>query len=148
MKKRQYLPTVFFNASVILAGLASPSGGSAKLLKLSKQKQIRGVISEVILDETVRHAEKIGLEKATAQRLILSLFNKIEPPPKQGSVKASAMLVVDEGDAHVLASCRETKAKFLVTLDKKHLLVLQNKVKGVKIISPKQLLEYLSGKIT
>lgn len=134
----------FFNASVILAGLFSPSGGSAKLLKLAKQNQIKGIISEIILDEAVRHANKIGLEKSTVKKLILTIFKSVYPAPQKESVRTSAELVIDEGDAHILASCQETKAEFLVTLDKKHLLILQDKVKSIKILSPKQLLEHLS----
>lgn len=50
-------------------------------------------------------------------------------------------IVIDAGDAHVLASCRETKAQFLVTLDKKHLLILGKKIKWTKIVSPGELIE-------
>jgi predicted nucleic acid-binding protein len=49
--------------------------------------------------------------------------------------------MIDHGDAHVLASCQEHKAEFLVTLDQKHLLILQDKIKAFKIVSPKHLIE-------
>ena len=35
-------------------------------------------------------------------------------------------IVIDDGDAHVLASCEKEKVDFLVTLDKKHLLILKS----------------------
>ncbi len=53
-------------------------------------------------------------------------------------------ITTDYGDAHVLASAISSKCKFLVTLDQKHLLILQNKFEKVKIVSPKQLIEMLS----
>ncbi|MBI5123209.1 hypothetical protein HZA75_05110, partial [Candidatus Roizmanbacteria bacterium] len=46
MEKNLKTPIVFFNASVIIAGFISPTGGSAKLLQWTKENKITGVISE------------------------------------------------------------------------------------------------------
>lgn len=140
-------PLVFFNASVILAGLYSPSGGSAKLLKLIKQKLINGVISEIVFDETVKHASKIRLKKEEVKKLVLTIFSNICPAPKEKTVNRYKKVVIDYGDTHLLASAKEIKADYLVSLDKKHILVLQKKIKEIKIVSPKQLIKKLS-KIT
>lgn len=142
MKQKYSKPKVFFNASVILAGLASPLGGSAKLLKLVKQKRIIGIISEIILDETYRHIGKIRGSKATIEKSVLTLFPSMRSAPNQELVQKFAEIAIDQGDAHVLASTREAGAEFLVTLDKKHLLILQNKIKGIAIVSPGQFLEW------
>ena len=142
MKRKNLKPRVFFNASVILSGLYSPSGGSGKLLTFLKQKRITGLISEIIQNEVLRHAEELALGK-TVETLIPVLFFPIYPAPGLELVKSYSLVIVDQGDAHVLASSHEAHADFLVTLDKKHLLILQNKVKGVKIVSPKELLEWL-----
>ena len=136
-------PIVFFNASVILAGMASKTGGSATLLRMAKQKVIRGAISEIVADEALRHAGKIGRDPSEIRTMISILFPIIAPPPDPTSVIAHAKLVLDPGDAHVLASCQETKARYLVTLDKKHLLIIQDSITWVTIVSPGQLLERL-----
>lgn len=133
--KQKSVPIVFFNASVILAGLHSPIGGSAKLLTLLKQKQIVGVISEIICDETLRH---------TTSTHVFRLFPMILSAPTRDAVEKHSKMVIDPGDAHVLASAHESKADYLVTLDKKHLLVLQKTIKWVKIVSPKELLHFIS----
>lgn len=138
MRKRK-IPIVLFNASVVLAGLKSPFGGSAKLLSWCKNKKIQGLISEVILDEIVRNTSRIGLSREVIKDLG-SLFD-IKIAPQKENVDFFRGIVSDFGDAHVLASCREENADFLVTLDKKHLLVLKNKVKAFKIISPGELIE-------
>lgn len=143
MKRKNLKPKVFFNASVILSGLKSPKGGSGKLLYLTKQKQIIGIISEIILDEALRHAEKIGFEKEVLEQSVLAVFNPIIPAPTSESVKIYEKISLDLGDAHVLASYTESKADFLVTLDKKHLLILQGKIKKVTIVSPGELLGLL-----
>lgn len=136
-------PVVFFNASVILSGLFSPKGGSAKLLYWSKKKMILGIISEIVLDEVLCHASKIKLTQAEAKRKVFTIFSQIVPAPKQTNVNLYKKNVLDYGDTHLLASAKEVKANFLATLDKKHLLVLQKKIKKIKIVSPKQLIEKL-----
>ena len=69
MKKNQKFSKikVLFNASVVLAGLRSPSGGSAKLLDYSEKREIDSCISEIIFDEIIRNAEKIDLTKSYCQ---------------------------------------------------------------------------------
>ena len=54
MQKNINTPTVFFNASVIIAGFISINGVSAKLLGHIKENKIKGIISEIILDEVLR----------------------------------------------------------------------------------------------
>lgn len=146
MAGKAFTPTVFFNASVILAGLFSRSGGSAKLLKWVRQKKITGIISEIVLDEVIRKAPKIRLSAGEAQRLTITTFSQVLPAPEDRKVTAQKRFVFDQDDAHILASAKQARANFLVTLDKKHLLILQNKIKWTKIVSPKQLIETLSAK--
>ena len=133
---------VYFNASVILAGLRSPDGGSGKLMNLVKTGKIIGIISEIILDEVLYHLHKIGVTQSKASRIIENSFAIISPP-KVAIVNEYKSQVVDEGDAHILASCQEAGVEFLVTLDKKHLLILQNRIKAFRITSPKELIKEL-----
>jgi len=133
------IPTVLFNASVILAGLKSPSGGSGKLLSWVKQRKISGVISEPILDEILRNADKIGQNREETQKNLLKLF-EIHPEAKKDTVDKFKKIVVHLGDTHVLASAYEAKVKFLVSLDQKHILALKDKVKDFKIVTPGELI--------
>ena len=144
MRKSSLSPKVFFNASVIIAGLLSPTGGSAQLLKQTKQKQIIGIISEIILDEVLRRSDKLKKSKAEIEKDVKTIFTSIKPAPSTSEVENWQKIVLDRGDAHVLAAAKESQSQFLVTLDKKHLLILQNKIKKFRVVSPKQLIEYLS----
>lgn len=137
-------PKVFFNASVILAGLKSPVGGSGKILSWSKNHKIDGVISEIVADETARHADKIGVKPAYIRLAMKTIFNLILEAPAEKNAAKFSKIVIDPGDAHVLASCHEAKPDFLVTLDKKHLLILQKRIKWIHIVSPGELIEKLS----
>lgn len=137
-------PKVFFNASVILAGLKSPAGGSSKVLGWSKNHKIDGVISEIIADEAARHAARINITPTYIQLTMKGIFSQIQTAPRKENVAKFVKIVIDPGDAHVLASCYKTKANYLVTLDKKHLLILQKKIKWMKIVSPGELIKILS----
>ena len=143
MKKNLKAPIVFFNASVIISGFISVNGGSAKLLKHIKENKIKGIISEIIYDEVMRKSEKTGFSTDEIKRKLFLIFDNIKKAPDENLVKKFNNIVIDLGDSHVLASSVETKADFLVTLDKKHLLILDKKIKGLKIVSPKQLIERL-----
>lgn len=136
-------PKVFFNASVILAGLKSPTGGSGRLLNWSRNQRINGVISEIVADEAVRHANKIGFKPTHIRLAIKTIFRQILEAPAERNVAKFNKIVIDLGDAHILASCYEIKPDFLVTLDKKHLLILQGKIKWMKIVSPGELIARL-----
>lgn len=133
MKLKHYKPLVLFNASVIIAGLYSLSGGSGKILKWVKEKKVIGVISEIILDEVNKHIKNLDLYK---ELLIVS-------PPDGKTVENYLTTVVDPGDAHVLASAKELNVDYLVTHDKKHLLSIKEKIKDFKIVSTKELIEAL-----
>lgn len=145
-KKQQILrKKVLFNASVVLSGINSPRGGSSKVLGWARKKEIGGYISEIILDEVLRHAKKIDFSKKEILKYCLNIFSGVSPVPDENTVKKYQKVVVDEGDAHVLASCEREKAGYLVTLDKKHLLILKGKIKGLKIVTPSEFIK-ASGK--
>ena len=108
-KRKVSKKRIFFNASVILAGFKSPFGGSAKILSWCKSKKIEGLISELVVDEVIRNAQKIGFDYNEISLLIENTFDSFETAPNAEIVK-------------------------------KHLLILQNKIKWVRIVSPAELL--------
>jgi len=128
---------VFFNASVVLAGLHSPSGGSAKVLNWSKKGKIKGIISEVVLDEIRRHADKINLTPKTLEKKIGEFVVILPAPPENIKYRR---IVKDFGDIHLFSSSEEIKVDYLVSLDKKHVLSLVKKIKKFKILSPGELI--------
>lgn len=132
-------PRVLFNASVILAGLYSPSGASGILLSKVKRGEVIGVVSRLIFDEVVRHADKINKGEGRITKELSEIFRDVAYPPTRRIVEKYYSRVTDPGDAHVLASFEEQRCGVLVSLDKKHILVLQNKIKSIMIMSPGQL---------
>lgn len=137
-------PLILFNASVILAGIKSPLGGSGKLLIWSKQKKIDGLASEIIFDEALRNGLRIGVEPERVAQIIQKMGIKICLAPQLSIVDNFKSVVIYFGDAHVLASADENRVDFLVTLDKKHLLILQKDIKQFQIVSPGELIAILN----
>lgn len=132
---------VLFNASVILAGLRSKNGASGELLRLISIGKINGLVSQMIFNEVIRHCEKLDLDPKSVTNQVLSIFEKnITKSPNEKTVEIYSPKVTDPGDAHVLASYIEEDCDALVTLDKKHLLILQGKIKGINIFSPGEFL--------
>ncbi|MFZ5932650.1 MAG: PIN domain-containing protein [Patescibacteria group bacterium] len=142
-RRRSLRPRVLFNASVILAGIKSPKGGSARALRFAKEEKIKGIISEIIFDETLKHADKLNLSKDKVSQRCLRIFKGVILAPAEKKVRKYQRVVVDEGDCHVLASGEESGASFLVTLDKKHLLILKGKIKRFKIVTPGEMIKQL-----
>jgi predicted nucleic acid-binding protein len=142
MKNLERKPIVFFNASVILAGLKSPNGASAKLLNWVKENKIIGIISETVIEEVLKNTNKISLTKEKALKLISQIFLIVKSPNKK-YFSVFKDIVLDEGDIHLFVSAKNVKAHFLASLDKKHILSLKNKIKDFKIVSPKELIEFL-----
>ena len=141
---------VFFDASVIIAALLSPTGGSSQLLKYIKFGKITAITSQTVIEEILEEDKTPRIKKSKTQigqfiadsKLIVRkpiTIDEIEP--YQG--------LVDVEDAHLIAGANLTKCGYLVTLDKKHLLRpdIQKKFLPLKIVSPGELLEELvSGK--
>lgn len=143
MKQKRLLPRVVFNASVLLSALHSPNGGSGELLKLIRRKQLRGIVSETILDEALKHANKIPLTREQLQKEIKRYFPVVLLAPQEKTVSRYLGRMLDHGDTHLFATCEESHATHLVSLDKHHILVLQGKIPHLSIVSPAQLLNSL-----
>ena len=135
---------VFLDASVVIAALLSPGGGSAKLIWFVKEKLIVGIVSQTVIAEVETNSAKIGINKGQIDDFIqdnnILVRRKISPSeiePYLGKV--------DLEDAHLIAGSRLTKCKYLVTLDKKHLLRedIKRKFRPLKIVSPKEMLAEL-----
>lgn len=114
------------------------------MLEWVKAHRINGIISDTIVDEALRHADKISRDKKSLKKEILDIFLHSIPAPQKALVSTYEKDVIDVGDAHVLASCYQSKVDYLVTLDKKHLLILKHVIKNFKIVTPKDLILLIS----
>lgn len=137
---------VYFDASVIIAALLSPKGGSSQLLKFIKLGAITGITSQTVLAEILEEDKPKKLKRSRveieqfiseSELLVIEEITEEEVLPYFSKV--------DKEDAHLIVGADLTKCTHLVTLDKKHLLRedIKKKFLPLQIVSPKELLEEL-----
>jgi len=132
---------VYLDASVIIAALLSPAGGSAKLLEFVKLGIVVGVSSQTVIDEVEAHSLKIRQRPKEIRKFIQE--NSIIVRERIDELELELFKgLIEEEDIHVAAGARLTKCDYLVTLDKKHLLKEEVKkiLKPIKVVAPKEIL--------
>src|SRR5574340_412222 len=114
---------VFFDASVIIAALLSPTGGSALLLKYVKAGKILGIISQTVVNEIL---EEDKIEKFKKSREEIEDFIAKSELVVREEITLEEIREyqnrVDIEDAHLIAGAKLTECAYLVSLDKKHLV--------------------------
>lgn len=137
---------VFFDASVIIAALLSPTGGSSQLFQFIKSGKIVGITSQSVIEEVLEEGKPQKIKKskeeieqfiAISTLMVRKIITMEEIAPYEN--------LVDIEDAHLIAGANLTKCSHLVTLDKKHLLRsdIQKRFLPLAIISPGELLQKL-----
>lgn len=135
---------VFFDASIIIEALLSKTGGSSLLIQYIKMGKIIGITSQTVIGEVLEEdkPKKFKRSREEIERFITQSGLLIREAIAMEEI-APYKDLVDIEDAHLIAGSNLTKCKYLVTLDKKHLLREDIKMRflPLKIVSPKQLLE-------
>lgn len=137
---------VFLDASVILSGLASPTGGSYKILEAGRSKKFGLFASKLVISEVGAHLSKVKVSPFELSKLVENkTIRVVETPPLEFILKFTS-LTLDPNDAHVLAGAVISGSDFLISLDKKHILTRKVKrfLSPIKVFSPRQFWRYLS----
>lgn len=115
-------PRVFLDSSVLISGMASPSGASRAILTLADAELITLVVSEQVLTESERDLrEKLPWALAYYQRVISMAVLEIEPDPSLEEIE-TARRIIHPKDAPILAAAMAAQVDYLVTLDREHFL--------------------------
>jgi predicted nucleic acid-binding protein len=116
-------PRVFFDASVLIAAGASPSGGSVLAAEVCKHGLAKALVTRFVLWEAERnlHAKFPASALVEFYNLVGQLNPEVVPNPSPTEIEAAGG-VVPAKDAHVLAGARAGHATHLLTLDRKHFL--------------------------
>lgn len=132
---------VFFDSSVILAGMLSDRGGSARTLQLAARGELEGWISNLVLLEVMHNLEskfKHDLLPKFLNFLAVSKFKKIDI--KSESELFPYLGITHEKDVHVIAASSISECEFLLTLDRKHLLSISSPL-PFRVLTPGQFLK-------
>lgn len=135
---------VLLDASIFVAAAGSASGGSSLVLEVCRGLHFSAATTHKILLEARRNIRK-KLSPEALLRFYKEIANLkpeiIKPPTKEKLSQYDNVIALK--DRHVLASALESRAAFLITLDRKHF-----KAEGIRqanlpitIMTPKEFLE-------
>lgn len=140
--------TVFLDSSVILSGLSSHTGGSRKLFDAANSKKLKLLTSVSVLEEVAKHLDKIRIEERHLKQLLSGKTIRVVANPKEQIIEKFHRVTPDPDDAHVLAGAVISGARFLLSLDKKHILTprVKKALSPILVQSPKEFWYWLQVK--
>lgn len=112
---------IFIDSSVLFSAAYSPKGHSRDLLLMGTSGEIKIIISNFVLQETIRNLS--GLKKPPLDELNQIVQNaniEFVDATKQSVLDAAKLIVLK--DAPIIAAAKTAKVTMLVSLDKKHIL--------------------------
>ena len=133
--------TLFFDASVLVAGAHSPMGGSALLLDACRLGGFTAQTTFLIILEALHALERdFPQQSLTRFYTYLAEINwELLPVPPEHALQEYTALI-DPQDAHVLAAAVEGESEFLLTLDRRHILACRETVEEaglpIRILRP------------
>lgn len=136
---------VFLDSSVILSGLASPTGGSRKILNIREKGRLQLTATPFVIQEVAKHIPKLGISSDFLKRLLSKKIIRLVPDPPQEIERKLHNLTPDPDDAPILAGAIVNGADVLVSLDKGHILtqLVRKTLAPMKVFSPKEFWDWL-----
>jgi len=136
------LTKVFLDRSVIIAGLASETGGSHRVLALAELGLITPYISEEVTEEVMRNIQK-KLPESIAHFYALFKSLPFVYAVADGKAMKYARTLINEKGAPLLAAAISGKVNWLLSLDKHFLTLDWVENLEFKIASPQVFLNEL-----
>jgi predicted nucleic acid-binding protein len=133
--------TLFFDASVLVAGAHSETGGSALLLEACKLGGFTAQVTSLVVVEATHVLERDFPYRSLARLydLLAGIDWHLLAVPAGERLETYASLI-DAKDIHVLAAAVEGESDFLLTLDRKHILAAAERVEEaglpIQILTP------------
>ena len=118
VRRRQVeVKKIFLDSSVLFSAVNSPTGGSARLFTLKNSKLLTSTLVLTEVERNVR--EKLQTHHLERFFILVEKIRIIEGKPDERLI-AKAKKVIVEKDAAILSEAKRSKARILVTLDRKH----------------------------
>ena len=136
------MPRVCVDTNVWLSGLYSPSGPPGRVVSLALAKRFRLIISAVILAEIEKNLiAKFEVRPKDARNIRRRILQVAEVHEPRGTLQ---VIAENHDDNLILETAVLGKARYLVTGDHEHLLLL-GMFKMTKIIAPAAFLPIVEG---
>jgi predicted nucleic acid-binding protein len=95
----------FFDASVIIAALLSPTAGSSLLLRFIKTRTIVGITSQTVIDEVLEQESKLNKTKGEIANFIAASGLVVRESITLDEIRPYENLI-DKEDAHLIAGAK------------------------------------------
>jgi putative PIN family toxin of toxin-antitoxin system len=129
---------IVIDTNIFISALIFSSSNSDLIIDLARSKEIDNFISLEIVDEFKRVlVTKFKYSNIEVNRFIESILNFSTFVYPQTRIK---IIKNKDDDNRILECALESKSKFIITGNKKHLLKLKN-YKTIKILSPAEFLQ-------
>jgi predicted nucleic acid-binding protein len=141
MSKINRHTTLFFDASVLVAGAHSARGGSALLLEACRLGGFAAQCSFLVLLEALHTLKRDFPERSQTRftAYLAAIDWELLPVPSERELEKYASFI-DVKDLHVLAAAVEGASQFLLTLDRRHILTAAEAVQAanfpIEILRP------------
>ncbi len=114
-------PRIFIDSSVLFSAANSAKGHSRDLMVLSANGEVNLVLSDFVLEETIRNLSQLKQPPlAELELLIVNANIEVVKINKEAVLDAGKLVVLK--DAPIIAAAKFAKVDMLVSLDKKHIL--------------------------
>lgn len=132
---------LFIDSSVLIAAAISPTGSARDLIISSINHKFKIIVSDLVLEETVRNLANKAPIALPALQLFLEVLNpEVVSPSKSLIMKVLRIIVLK--DAPIVAGAIFAKADYLVSFDRKHLLQHHKEIRThfkIKVVTPDKL---------
>lgn len=139
---------VFIDASVLFAASDSPSGASREIIRYALRGQILLVVNKFVLEETEKNlTNKRPAALASFQVIQEAIPFKLVYPTRDEVLAVQPYTALK--DAPHFATALKAKVYCLVSLDRKHMVDIRDKVQqelGLRILLPAELLEEIRNR--
>ena len=140
---QEKISKVFLDSSVFIAAAISPTGSARDLIMSFLNNKFKVVVSDLVLEETEKNLSNKAPKALPIFRLFLEILQpEVVRPPK--SLVARATKVLDTKVAPIVAGAIQSKADFLASYDRKHLLQKRKEIKrhfDITVTTPDEIIK-------
>ena len=134
---------IFIDSSVLIAAAISSKGSARDLIVKTLHGEFEIIVSDLVIEETQRNLVNKVPKALLALQLIFEALNPEVVNPSKTLILRIAE-VIEVKDAAIVAGAILSKANYLVSYDRKHLLQHKQEIGthfAVKVVTPDELVK-------
>lgn len=128
---------LFLDASCLIAAAGTPTGGSGLLLSLCVRRLLRGAVSQAVLLEAEGNIQsRLRPQALSAYHDLLQMAHLSMAPIPPVPPTSAWLQEVNAKDVHVVAATLAAKAPYVLTLDRKLAIEINQIALPIEALAP------------